>query len=335
LKTVNASGGINGHPVDLIVKDDAGNPSAAVTAFQALRSDGVVAIEEDDLVDQAWSSRAAAAKIPVIGGLVGTQTQGALKFPAGSTDDVQLAQTVNLAKEAGTNKIGDLYCAESPTCAQGYAALKPAAAAAGISIAYATAISATAPNYTAQCLAARQAGVDFLTVGSQPSVIVHAISDCAAQGFRPDVSIAGASWNHTQASLPGLSDLTIYQVYDDLPFFVDTNPQIKALNAAYEKYYPGQRNNQAVPEESLVGGWASGMLLQKAVELTKVAAGKPVTSGEIIQALYTFKGETLDGLAPPLTFTPGHVQSVRCWFTAEIVHGSAKILNDGKTTCAK
>src|SRR5215469_660712 len=124
MKTVNASGGINGHPVDLIVKDDAGNPSAAVTAFQALRSDGVVAIEEDDLVDQAWSSRAAAAEIPVIGGLVGTQTQGALKFPAGSTDDVQLAQTVNLAKEAGTNKIGDLYCAESPTCAQGYAALK-------------------------------------------------------------------------------------------------------------------------------------------------------------------------------------------------------------------
>jgi branched-chain amino acid transport system substrate-binding protein len=47
------------------------------------------------------------------------------------------------------------------------------------------------------------------------------------------------------------------------------------------------------------------------------------------------KGETLGGMAPPLTFTQGKPTSIDCWFTAAMVNGTAQMTNGGNTTCAK
>ena len=49
--SVNAAGGINGHPVQLITKDDAGNPSKAQAAATELVSAHVVAVADISLLD--------------------------------------------------------------------------------------------------------------------------------------------------------------------------------------------------------------------------------------------------------------------------------------------
>ena len=67
VKTVNASGGINGHPVHVIYEDDALNPTTAETDAQDVLSDGVVAIVDASALDSIWEKTVAAAKVPVVG----------------------------------------------------------------------------------------------------------------------------------------------------------------------------------------------------------------------------------------------------------------------------
>ena len=57
VNTVNAAGGIEGHQVQLIVKDDAGNPGTAVTNAQALINQHVTAIADVSILDQAFEQQ--------------------------------------------------------------------------------------------------------------------------------------------------------------------------------------------------------------------------------------------------------------------------------------
>ena len=43
-------------------------------------------------------------------------------------------------------------------------------------------IGFAAPNYTAQCLAAKQAGATAMSVGDASSIVVKVAQDCATQG---------------------------------------------------------------------------------------------------------------------------------------------------------
>src|SRR5262245_62537004 len=50
-KSVNASGGINGHPVDITILDDASTPGTSVTRAQSLIDDGVHVILDATCAD--------------------------------------------------------------------------------------------------------------------------------------------------------------------------------------------------------------------------------------------------------------------------------------------
>ena len=52
---------------------------------------------------------------------------------------------------------------------------------------YTTAIAYGAPNYVAQCLAAKQSGAQALIVVEAALVVQHAVADCAKQGYTPIV----------------------------------------------------------------------------------------------------------------------------------------------------
>ena len=67
VKTANASGGINGHPIKTIVKDDGGTPGTSVSDLQELLSDDIVALNDLSLVDQPWATTIQKADIPVVG----------------------------------------------------------------------------------------------------------------------------------------------------------------------------------------------------------------------------------------------------------------------------
>jgi branched-chain amino acid transport system substrate-binding protein len=334
VNTINVSGGINGHPVQIVTEDDGGVPGTSISDVQTLLSDHVVAIADWSAVDQTWASTVQSAKIPVVGAEI-TEVPFYSNpdfYSPGTTEDAIPAAVALTAKEAGATKLGYVYCAEEVICAETGSLISSAASKYGEPLVYKAAISETAPNYTAQCLAAQQAGVNALNNGDIDSVFERVATDCARQGYHPVYLSSGNSFESSMLSAPGIKDSSWYNS-GNLPYW-DNVPAVEAMNAAVNKYYPGLVDKPVVwAGESTVSTWAAGLLLADAVKAGGLTASDTPTAAEITQGLEALKGDTLDGLAPPLTFPAGQPHPIHCWFTFRIQNGVPSMGNGGNVTC--
>lgn len=112
-KSVNASGGLNGHPVSLTFKDNGSTPGTALTDAQSLISAKVNAIIDLDILDEVWAKSASTAGIPVIGGNFSSPSyyQDPNWYPSGQTNDSITYSVAATAKKAGATNLADFYCA--------------------------------------------------------------------------------------------------------------------------------------------------------------------------------------------------------------------------------
>ena len=334
-KSVNAAGGINGHPINLTVYDDAGNPGTSVTKAQALISAHVDVILDETPLDAAWAKNAADAKIPVVGGNFSSTPYYTDPdfYPSGQTNDSIVYANVLTAKQAGATNLGQLYCAEAPQCQESVAPHKAAGKKLGVPVIYSASISATAPNYTAQCLAAKQAHVSALFIGDSASIIARVAQDCDRQGYDPIYISEGTGFTLEDATAPGLKD-KLWSAYPVLPFFADQAP-VQQMNTVLDKYYPGLRTDQKTWSGFATQAWTGGLLIEAGVKNSGVAANAALSPAAVIKGLDTLKNETLGGWSPPLTFTAGKPHPVDCWFTARVQGGKPAMANNGKLTCQK
>jgi branched-chain amino acid transport system substrate-binding protein len=330
---VNDAGGIDGHKVQLIVIDDAGNPGNALNAAKKVVKEGVAAVADISLLDQTFQSALEKAQIPVVGGLSFETPFGTspIFYPATETSESSAYAVGQVAKAAGAKNFGLLYCAEVPNCAQSVDLFKAAGVAAGVPLIYSAAIAASAPNYTAPCLAAKQQGVEALQIAETAFLLNRVATDCVNQEYRPIFTSEGAGWSKSELSAPGLKDNSWVE-FPSLPFFADT-PAVREARDAMAKYAPGVMDT----DDGYNGGsfmlWASGKLLEKAVKASGVARSAAPTPASVIKGLESLKGETLDGLTGPLTFTPGKPHPHNCWFTVQITGGKPIIKNGNEATC--
>ncbi len=322
-KATNAAGGINGHPVKLVQSDDASNPGTSASEVQTMiSSDHAVAILDFSIADTAWSKTVEAAGVPVIGGTSASNPfyTNPDFYSEGQTTDSLFTAAAEAVKKVGVTKFTSFYCAEAVVCQEGEPFFKKAAAAVGVNLVFDASISATAPNYTAQCIAARQAGATGLYVGDTVDVIAKVVANCNAQGWQPPVIIDGENLAPSLTRLPGIKDNSILFV-PNLPYFVDS-PANTAMNAAYDKYAPGLRTNSEY-NETTADAWVSGKLFQAAALAGNVGAnGAAPTAAAMTAGLHALHGETLGGLAPPLTFKAGQPNPVDCWYLAVLKGGS-------------
>lgn len=333
-KSVNLAGGIAGHTVQLITEDDAANPGNSISDIQTFISNHVAAIVDVSLVDSTWASTVEGAKIPVVGGNLTEPTfyTNPDFFPEGTTEDAEPVETASIAKDAGASNVGYLYCAEAAVCAQTGDLLSKTLGNYGARLVYKASIAISAPDYTAQCVAARQAGATSLDNGDADAVFERVATDCNRQGYHPIYLSSGNSYDPSMPTSVGIMDNSWYSS-SDLPFFV-SNPAITAMNAAMNKYYPG-----VVGKAQLWTGvssdqvWASGLLLADAVKAGGLKATATPSAAEITNGLAALKDDTLDGLAPPLTFVLGKAHPVDCWFTFRLKDGTPLMANDGKVSC--
>jgi branched-chain amino acid transport system substrate-binding protein len=207
-----------------------------------------------------------------------------------------------------------MYCAEAAVCAEGVAPLKTAAGALGVPLVYDTSITYDAPNYTAQCLAAKEAGVDVLWIAQSVTATLSAGSSCAQQGYTPleldddggitaAVLTASAFNNH------------IISVQPDIPFSVKSTPGMKNMYTQLQKFDPSALTPANIGAE-VQQSWATGALIQKAAQL-----GGSATSADFIKGLYKLHNDTLDGLTTPLTYAPGKPHPINCWFYLRVQNG--------------
>jgi branched-chain amino acid transport system substrate-binding protein len=316
--SVNASGGINGHPVKLFLKDDAGNVAQALTAVKELvESDHVVAI-----VGQAsgsassWASYVTGKGIPVVGGSTNDatyQSQPDFYSIGGNLVDTYYGLSA-LAKTNGP-KVGDLYCAEIPACAATVPLLQGFGQYTGVSLSYSAKVAASTADFTAVCQGLKSAGVQSYSLGLAAATLMQVQTACRQQGLKAILILAGNS-DSTMAADPIFDGVQITD--GTFPFFDTSIPASKKFHDVIAKYAPTLGSAQLPLNSESTQAYVSGIMFEAAV---KASGESEVTADSVKKGLYAFKDETLGGLAVPLNFIPGKASPHNCYFSFAIDGG--------------
>ncbi len=326
-KSVNAAGGLDGHQVQIVVKDDGYNPATSLSDAQSLvQQNHVIAIFDNSDEDAAWEAYILKAKVPVLGA---TEADAGYKnpdfFPPGGTFNYSNGAGAVAAHKAGIKTEAILYCAEVAICQESTAEAKALLPKLGMKLVYSTSIGFAAPNYSAQCLAAKQSGAQSMAVGDASAIVTKVAENCATQGFTPTELSADGSVAIAWLGVPAMNGNIDVQA--DIPWFVHnaaTNPMYSALN----KYAPGVTTGPNFGEV-VVQSWAAGVLLQ----LAAANLSATPTTADIYKGLYALKGTTLKGLAAPITFHKGAPASNACFYEMGIKNAKFVTLNGGKYFC--
>jgi branched-chain amino acid transport system substrate-binding protein len=328
----NAHGGIEGHPVKLTVFDDGGNATTAITDVkQLITQDKVVAIVSDmSFSDASWAPYAQQAGVPVIGG----QTERAPFvtnpdfFSSAAGAAAESYGEMVLAKANGT-KVATVYCAEDPVCRGAAQANQILGKGVGTSVAYSGFVAAAAPGYTATCQSIESSGAQSLVLGLASSTLISLVQSCQQQGVAARMILGGVTGTQAVVQSPVTKDfLDSDNVF---PFFDDSTPATKAFQSAMAQYVP-DLGDQRGPLPAYT--WTAGQLFKAAVEASKATV---VTPESVKAGLYALPaGTTLDGLAPPLTFTKGASRPtpVNCYFVWGSKNGQLYEPQGLKPSCA-
>ncbi|WP_395106221.1 ABC transporter substrate-binding protein [Actinomadura sp. SCN-SB] len=295
-KQTNAAGGINGHPVEVVVRDDQSQAPKAIAAVKDLvENEKVIAIvgQHEAGLEGSWASYVSAMKIPVIGG----NASGAVWltnpnfFPTTLTTLNYLTITANTTRVAGKSAYGIVFCAEVPGCAEAVPATRGVAQKLGIRFVGGQALSASAPSYAAQCIALRKSGADTIFVATAQETGLRFSADCAKQGYRPTLLQSGQSWSEDQLKNTATDGLWIAS---DSALWVGDSAPVKQYREAMEKYAPDSLLNG-----SGTAGWTGAVVFGKA--LANISA-QP-TSEDVYKGLYALgPNYSADGMIPPVTF---------------------------------
>jgi branched-chain amino acid transport system substrate-binding protein len=322
VKWTNAHGGINGHPVQLIVDDDASNPALGLSqAKQLVQQDHVVAfIGASALSTESWLGYLKQQNIPVIGGSsAALPGVGSNVFAASLSVPAETTAEYALAKLANVSKVADLYAATGAANAQYASAQTAAAKQAGASLVYIRGVTPTQPDFTAPCLGIKSSGANVAVVGISPAVTQTIMQTCLQQGysgaFMTDAGLMSPSWDQVAS----LKSTPIYVLSAVWPFFLNTTPAQKEYIQAIQTYDPGMLTNP--------GYNAYVQVLWVGFEMFKAAAeaggiGPSSTPADVTNALYKIHGDTLGGLTGAITYNSSDsAHPDNCYFASELLNG--------------
>jgi branched-chain amino acid transport system substrate-binding protein len=321
--TVNTRGGVSGHPVKIIVVDDQSDPTRYRSALQDLvENQHAVAFMGNfaSLTAQGGADYLAQKQVPVLGGDEGNETwwSSPMYFPFGANSAGIGYGDLSAAKGlTSSRKLGTLECQESQGCKDTTSWINANAGAQGWQLVYQGQGSIAAPDFTSQCLSARNAGAQVLYVAFDTNSEQRIASSCSRQGYHPQYILGSADETFgSNQSFDGA--LTISFAFP----FTYGGPETGGYLDAVQRYAPGTPlglwSSQA---------WASGKLFEKIVANIK----GPVTSQAILDQLWSLNGETTGGLLPPLTFPRNKpAPATKCAF-AQVLRGGKWVPLNGMT----
>jgi branched-chain amino acid transport system substrate-binding protein len=326
----NAHGGLNGHPVHLYTADDGGDPSTSQSLVQQqVTQDHVIAFVGNivPITVQASLPYLVQQHIPVIGGDITSDYwfQSPVLFPQGTEVLATADGDIRAAVARGDTKLGFLYCVEDPICTQGYnyEITQGHAQADGADPVYSAGVSLTQPDFTAQCLAAKQAGANVLLLGGDANSLERLAANCHAQGYDPLYEALSIGVDAALANDPLVNGMIAAEA--TFPWMDATTPAQAAYQQAVKQYAPSLAESGSSSAE-----WTAGMLATAAAQALTSAP----TSSEFFQGLWAIKNNTLGGLAPPLTFNAnGNATVVTCYFLITLQNGQFTDPDNGSDKC--
>jgi branched-chain amino acid transport system substrate-binding protein len=330
----NAAGGINGHPIQLYVADDGSDPAKhSALVHQMVEENHVVAFLHniDVFSGQAVVPYLEQQHIPVVGGAGGSPwfNTSPAYFPQMPSDtflaDTFAGEMATVGKPQGMNKIAVAYCAEVQGC---YNATRPEAfQKAGLDLVYSAKVSLGQPDYTAQCLSARNAGAQMFFLALDGQGNQRLADDCATIGYKPLYGHTAQATVTAELSRPSLEGAVVGS--PTVPWFQNSIPAVAEFSATMAKYAPG-----VVPGGSAMQGWTSAKLMEAALRATT----DPTTSSGILRGLYSIHGNDLGGLTFPITYRQGAPNNggteAGCWWVVRVQGGRFVSPDNGQRHCA-
>ena len=291
--------------------DDADSKTTALQdATTLITSDHVLALMDNSSTAAPYASLASQNHVPMIA-MTGDHNAPAYvadpnAFAEGTTVPSELWAYAEAANLSAHKNLALLYCSNVAACAQLVPAVKADASTTGVSVVYSAGFDATAPNYTAICLAAKDAGATSIEpVGPVVSANFRVLKDCRAQGYNPLPIMSGTNFGTGDyIKSNGVTDLWGWT--NSLPYFV--------RNSATDTFYKvmGSYLPKATSDQDVLDDWAGLQIFAKAA--AKIPASSTATTADIYNGLYSFNSETLGGLTVPLTYTQGKATPITCAF---------------------
>lgn len=332
-RVINAKGGVNGHVVRLLVYDDGGDPARhKAQAQEAIEKEHAIAFvaEAAPLSGNGSMAYVESKQIPVIGTETGSPWvyQSAMYFPqAPSGDALVLSVLFGLAQRLvplGKTKLGTVSCAEAQSCRDFGRIFAENAAEVGFQPVYRGQSSLTQPDFTAECIQARNAGVEVFHVAMDTNSVGRVAASCARQGYRPIYNVPASPLADRFKDDPNFDGMI--GIMHHFPYFQRGTPATDEYQAAMATY--GQ---SITPGVAAATGWVAAKLFERA------AANLPESpsSADVLRGLWSIKDDTLGGLTKPLTFVEGKpaAQSPACWFTTELKNKVWKSLDGFRMSC--
>jgi branched-chain amino acid transport system substrate-binding protein len=331
----NAVGGINGHPIKHLVGDDGGDPARHRQLVQQMvERDKVVAFVFNfaPLSGQSSIDYLTQKRIPVVGeqGSSPWFYESPMFFPQQSAGAVFVSAMMKAAAAEtvpqGKKKLAMLNCQEAQFCVDADRIWPGEAPKQGYEVVFRRQASLAQPDFTAECLAARNSGAEVFALAMDGNAIGRIGSACARAGFKPIYLIFHGALLVEHAADPNLEGILSPLALRG--WFDTSNPVVARYQKALARYEPGQ-----TPKDSSFMGWAAAELFQAAAS----KAPDPTTSPGILEGLWSLKSETLGDITYPLQFVRDqNAPKVECWFTARGSQGKWAYTEKGKAmACSK
>ncbi len=230
-KWVNANGGVAGHPVNVIAKDDANDPARALQAVQDLvENEGIVAFvgNASSATDAAFKDYLNSKNIPDVGGqgYSSAMAGNALYFPVTAWVFTSVWMGTKTVSQVGAKNLGLFWCSSNPACSAAVPLYKGDAEEAGMTLAFDQKIDDSASDFTANCLAAKSANADSIVVAAGASQATRIIQSCARQGYNPTYVETAAGYTDVLLKLAKAGTLKKMVVASDTFLWFD-NPGTK------------------------------------------------------------------------------------------------------------
>jgi branched-chain amino acid transport system substrate-binding protein len=326
---VNSHGGLNGHPVQVVTGDDGGDPARNLALTREMvENQGVIGFVGNIVPLSVNGSRAylESKGIPVIGGDltdVGWY-QSPMLFPQGALIDGSLRGSARVAVQSGGPRVALLYCGEAAACFRARDLFQQGAvSSAGGQLVYTAQVSLAQPDFTAECIQLRSNKVDAVVATVDGNSLSRLARACAQQNVKVKYVSFSLALVDSLRSDPNLDGLV--GTSGLFPWMLKDGPAADYARAI-ATYAPTLNTSG-----STAAVWGSGLLVQAAGR--NLPAGAPKAS-DLLDGLYALKGETLGGLAPPLTFRRGQPPApVYCYFTITLKGGQFSSPTGLNMTC--
>jgi branched-chain amino acid transport system substrate-binding protein len=327
VKWTNAHGGVSGHPVSAIFADDGGDPARHRAAVQKMvEQDKVVAFVADA---ETLSGRGTIAyheqvKVPVIGSDTGSPHyyDSTMHFPEVPTGNPKWVADVGAAGLTGKlrnkTKLATLTCVEAQSCGDADSIFGQQAASVGLNVVYRARSSITQPDYTTECLQARNAGAEIFYVVLDLPSIGRLSQSCARQSYKP-IFVLGSIAGADQPKDPNLDGATFGA--GAFPWFLSNTPARAEFNEAFKTYDPNFRIDTLAAT-----GWTAAKMFQAAIGPVVGDEPKPA---DVLRGLYALNGTDLGDLTYPLHFTEGQKPPATSCFHLITIRAGAWTSDDG------